>query len=74
MGTTPPVSIAFPVEKEIGLNDTLVEELKSQNNFEAPEETEKRYRWQNYAFISTTSDLMLGRSYSRTCRRSLSNS
>lgn len=41
-GTTPPVSTAFPTEKEIGLNDTMIEELKGQNNFEAPEETEKR--------------------------------
>jgi len=42
-GTTPPVSMAFPTDKEITLNDTLVEELKNQNNFEAVEETEKRY-------------------------------
>jgi poly(A) polymerase len=41
-GTTPPVSTAFPTEKEIGLNDTMIEELKGQNNFEAPDETEKR--------------------------------
>lgn len=42
-GVTPPVSTAFPTDKEIVLNDALVEELKNQNNFEAPEDTEKRY-------------------------------
>lgn len=41
-GTTPPVSTAFPTKEELALNDALVAELKSQNNFEAPEETEKR--------------------------------
>lgn len=42
-GTTPPVSTALPTDKELALNDALVADLKSQNNFEAPEDTEKRY-------------------------------
>lgn len=41
-GTTPPVSEGLPTQIELGLTDALVSELKSQNNFEAPEETEKR--------------------------------
>ena len=42
-GVTPPVSMTFPTEIDIAINDALVEELKSQNNFEKPEETQKRY-------------------------------
>ena len=42
-GVTPPVSMTFPTETDIAINDALVEELKSQNNFEKPEETQKRY-------------------------------
>jgi poly(A) polymerase len=42
-GVTPPVSMTFPTEADIAINDALVEELKTQNNFERPEETKKRY-------------------------------
>lgn len=41
-GTTPPISTILPTEKELSLNDMLVAELKRQNNFEAPSDTEKR--------------------------------
>lgn len=41
-GTTPPVSTAFPTPQELALNDALIAELKSQNNFEPPEETKRR--------------------------------
>ena len=41
-GLTPPISVTLPTEKELTLNDLLISELKSQNNFESPEETERR--------------------------------
>lgn len=42
-GTTPPISTSLPTEKELALNDSLIAELKRQNNFEAPQDTEKRF-------------------------------
>lgn len=41
-GLTAPVSTTFPTEPELKLNETLIEELKSQNTFEATEETQRR--------------------------------
>ncbi len=41
-GVTPPISIALPTQAELAINDALVEELKRQNNFETPEETQRR--------------------------------
>ena len=41
-GVTPPVSLNFPTEAELTANDALIDELKSQNNFEGLEETERR--------------------------------
>ncbi|KLJ12087.1 poly(A) polymerase [Blastomyces silverae] len=41
-GVTPPVSNALPTPAEIAANDDLTAELKRQNNFEAPAETERR--------------------------------
>ena len=41
-GLTAPVSDKLPNERELALNEALVAELKKQNNFEAPEETQKR--------------------------------
>ena len=41
-GVTPPISLAMPTTKELGINDALVDELKRQNNFETPAETERR--------------------------------
>ncbi|KAG5300535.1 poly(A) polymerase Pap [Histoplasma ohiense] len=41
-GVTPPVSNALPTPAEIAANDDLTTELKRQNNFEAPAETERR--------------------------------
>ncbi|KAF2092708.1 poly(A) polymerase Pap [Rhizodiscina lignyota] len=41
-GVTPPISNAAPTEKELELNDSLLVELKQQDNFEPPEDTEKR--------------------------------
>ena len=42
-GVTPPIITALPTDAEIVTNDALIAELKQQNNFEASEETEKRY-------------------------------
>ena len=42
-GTTPPISNALPTPAELAENDNLIAELKLQNNFEAPSETERRY-------------------------------
>ena len=41
-GVTPPISMSAPTEKELELNDALLAELKQQDNFESPEDTEKR--------------------------------
>ena len=41
-GLTPPISQSLPTPAELAANDALIEELKRQNNFESPEETEHR--------------------------------
>ncbi|KAI9887495.1 MAG: polynucleotide adenylyltransferase [Watsoniomyces obsoletus] len=41
-GVTPPISTALPTQAELAINDALVEELKKQNNFETPEDTQRR--------------------------------
>ncbi|OJJ50062.1 hypothetical protein ASPZODRAFT_89864 [Penicilliopsis zonata CBS 506.65] len=41
-GVTPPISTALPTAEELSANDDLIAELKSQNNFESPAETERR--------------------------------
>ena len=42
-GVTPPISLALPTATELTQNDALIAELKKQNNFEASDETERRY-------------------------------
>lgn len=41
-GVTPPISVALPTPDEVSANDDLISELKAQNNFESPTETEQR--------------------------------
>ncbi|RAH73098.1 polynucleotide adenylyltransferase [Aspergillus aculeatinus CBS 121060] len=41
-GVTPPISTALPTPDELTANDDLISELKAQNNFESPAETERR--------------------------------
>jgi poly(A) polymerase len=41
-GVTPPISTVLPTRDEIAANDDLIGELKAQNNFEQPTETEQR--------------------------------
>ncbi len=41
-GVTPPISTALPTPVELAANDALIEELKRQNNFESPEDTQRR--------------------------------
>ncbi|KAH8698936.1 poly(A) polymerase Pap [Talaromyces proteolyticus] len=41
-GVTPPISMTLPTPEEVAANDDLIAELKAQNNFELPAETEKR--------------------------------
>jgi poly(A) polymerase len=41
-GVTPPISTVLPTKDEIAANDDLIAELKAQNNFEQPTETERR--------------------------------
>ena len=51
-GVTPPISVSLPTDIELSANDALVAELKAQNNFEGPEETERRYAAQAISAIS----------------------
>jgi len=41
-GVTPPISTVLPTQDELSANDDLIAELKAQNNFELPSETERR--------------------------------
>jgi poly(A) polymerase len=41
-GVTPAISRALPTDEELRLNNSLIFELRQQNNFEATEDTEKR--------------------------------
>ncbi|PLN83448.1 Poly(A) polymerase [Aspergillus taichungensis] len=41
-GVTPPISTVLPTADELAANDDLIAELKAQNNFESPAETERR--------------------------------
>ncbi|KAL4809219.1 Poly(A) polymerase central domain-containing protein [Aspergillus unguis] len=41
-GVTPPISMTLPTAQELSANDDLIAELKLQNNFESPAETERR--------------------------------
>lgn len=41
-GVTPPISMTLPAPEEVAANDDLIAELKAQNNFESPSETEHR--------------------------------
>jgi hypothetical protein len=41
-GVTPPISTTLPTAEELAANDDLIAELKLQNNFESPAETERR--------------------------------
>jgi len=43
LGVTAPLSQNLPTEAEIQATNTLIEELKRQNNYEGPAETAKRY-------------------------------
>ncbi|OOF95480.1 hypothetical protein ASPCADRAFT_207961 [Aspergillus carbonarius ITEM 5010] len=41
-GVTPPISTVLPTSDELAANDDLITELKVQNNFESPAETDRR--------------------------------
>jgi poly(A) polymerase len=41
-GLTPPISSALPTKEDLAQNEALINELKSQDNFESAEATEKR--------------------------------
>ena len=41
-GLTPPISTALPTPIDTAQNSAMVEELKRQNNYESPSETQKR--------------------------------
>ncbi|KAJ5450302.1 Poly(A) polymerase pla1 [Penicillium daleae] len=41
-GVTPPISTALPTQDELAANDDLIAELKAQNNFEPPSDSERR--------------------------------
>ncbi|EFQ33262.1 uncharacterized protein GLRG_08406 [Colletotrichum graminicola M1.001] len=42
LGVTPPISLALPTEAENHAMQTLIDELRRQNTFESPTDTEKR--------------------------------
>jgi poly(A) polymerase len=42
LGVTPAISQAFPTDDELRLNESLIAELRAQNNFEAAEDTDRR--------------------------------
>lgn len=44
LGVTPPVSVSLPSEFELQATDALLAELRAQNSFESPLETQKRHR------------------------------
>lgn len=44
-GVSAPLSTDPPTERDLKLSGELIQELKAQNNFEAPEQTQKRYRY-----------------------------
>ncbi|KAJ5359218.1 Poly(A) polymerase pla1 [Penicillium cataractarum] len=41
-GVTPPISTVLPTQDELAANDDLIVELKAQNNFEPPSDSERR--------------------------------
>jgi hypothetical protein len=41
-GVTPPISTVLPTQDELVANDDLIAELKAQNNFEPPSDSERR--------------------------------
>jgi poly(A) polymerase len=43
-GVTPPISSALPTDADLRLNESLLAELRSQNNFESADDTDKRKR------------------------------
>jgi hypothetical protein len=43
LGVTAPLSVALPTDAELQASAALVDELKRQNNYESPTETNKRY-------------------------------
>jgi poly(A) polymerase len=43
LGVTPPISTDPPKPQDLALSESLMEELKAQNNFEHLDETKKRY-------------------------------
>ena len=44
-GVSAPLSTDTPTERDLKLTNELVQELKAQNNFESPEQTQKRYTY-----------------------------
>ena len=42
LGVTPTMSADPPTPKDLKLDEALLQELKSRNEFEAPEETKRR--------------------------------
>jgi poly(A) polymerase len=42
LGITPPISTTLPTEQDNQANTAMVEELRRQNTFESPSDTQKR--------------------------------
>lgn len=42
LGVSPPLSNDPPTDTDMKLNEALMQELKAQNNFESPDDTNKR--------------------------------
>lgn len=73
-GVTPPISVVLPTKDEIAANDDLIAELKAQNNFEQPTETDRRCVSIDPNFLEAQAHDRKDRRYCNCCSASQLNS
>lgn len=73
-GVTPPISVVLPTKDEIAANDDLIAELKAQNNFEQPTETDRRCVGIHPNVSETQAHDRIDRRYCNCCSASQLNS
>lgn len=69
-GVTPPISTSLPTPAELLANDTLIAELKRQNNFEGSDETDRRLRVLHSSFELSADDVQSERIHFISYKRS----